>query len=423
MLSMLPSHRPLGADAGLTWSGSQRRLRTVARAAMLLCGGMAVSAPALAVLSDTIHPFASVAYSYEDNLLRLPDAPPGVDQPRSDQVRSVVAGVDLERPVGRQLFTASASASRVQFQRFDALNYNGSDLNGNWKWALGNHLEGNLGGSYSQTLAPYADFQRDERNLRTQRNSHADLAWHLHPSWRLRTRFNRDQYAYDLDSQRYLDRKEDSGEVGIDYLPSSNSAIGLVQRRLKGSYPHPLVFGPYVLDEGYVQNETKLNVRWALTPVTLVEFLGGRAHREHNLFTDRDASGANGQLQLTWNPTAKLGLVASAFRQFSPFEGATATYSLNKGVVIKPLWNASAKLQFDAQLKYVKRDFAGLTTGLSATGTDDATRTASLGMRYQVLDQLQLGLSLLHDARSSASTQVSNSYRANSVSFNATLQF
>ena len=86
--------------------------------------GAALASPAQAVISDTIHPFVSATYSYEDNLLRLPDGVVGL-QGRSDTLTELQAGLLFERPIGRQRLTAQAKVSRVSFDHYDQLNYNG----------------------------------------------------------------------------------------------------------------------------------------------------------------------------------------------------------------------------------------------------------------------------------------------------------
>lgn len=373
-------------------------------------------------MSDTIHPFAAVTYSYDSNLLRLPDNPPGVDIEQSDNLKAVVAGVSFERPVGRQLFTGSARVSRVTFDRYQELDYNGKDANINWQWVWGNHLSGNIGGSYSQTLTPFSDFHDSERNLRVQRSQYAEGAWRFLSSWQVRGRVNHDEFTYDLASQRYLDRIENTSVLGFDYLGANGSTIGLQASKLRGNYPNPLSFGQFVFDQGYTQEQLQLKVLWHYSDVSQVEFLGGRARRKHTQFTERDASGTNGRVTAYWMPLASVRFNGSAWREFAAFEGGTASYSLNKGVSVGAVWNVTAKIQAEAKCRVERRTFPGLIGAGEPLDGQDSSRTGTLSVTYLPTSTIQLILSGTHDVRS-ASSFISSGYRSNGASLTASAQF
>ncbi len=384
----------------------------------LLLGSL-FSAPATAALSDTLQPFVGISYVHDDNLFRVPDRQ-GAGGPESDNTKMLVAGVAVERPFGRQMLNASAKMTRVDFSRFDQLNYVGKDANATLNWQLGNHFEGALGGTYNETLSSFSDFHSAEKNIRSVRGGFLDANWRLHPSWRLHSRVSRDKFDYSLASQSYLDREENRGELGIDYLAASGSTIGLLTRRLKGTYPHPLRFGPFVDDESFKQDDVQLKVYWNYSAATQLRFQGGRSKRSHTLFSQRDSSGVQGRLDVTWLPTAGLRLVGSAWREFQPFEGGNASYSLSNGTSLAATWVNSSKISTQASLRYAKREFAGL---LSAnTNVHDSTRTATLGINYAPLRNVQLGASWNHDARSGQSA-FTTPYRSNSVSLSANVQF
>lgn len=86
--------------------------------AVFIAGTLSATA-AWADISDTIKPFVAAAYSYDDNLMRLPDDVPGFDGPRSDTSRMLQAGFLFNRPIGRQVLTGQAKWSKVTFNRFN----------------------------------------------------------------------------------------------------------------------------------------------------------------------------------------------------------------------------------------------------------------------------------------------------------------
>jgi exopolysaccharide biosynthesis operon protein EpsL len=385
--------------------------------------GAALANPAQAVLSDTIHPFVSATYNYEDNLLRLPDGVPGPQGSRSDSFTELQGGLLFERPIGRQRLTAQAKVSRVSFDHYDQLNYNGKDFSAAWEWYVLRDFSGHVGASYGQVLTPFTDYHSSERNLRTTRREYADGNWRFHPSWQVHGGVSTTKYSYDLASQRFIDRTEDSTDVGVDYLASSGSRFGVLARHSHGDYPNkPVVFGQ-VIDYGYRQNELKANVYWVLSGVTQVDLLAGWAKREHNFFTERDSSGANGRVTAYWRPLGKLSLTAAIWREFAAVESTFVSSSLNKGASVGAGWEFSAKVRANALLRHERRNFAAVSPQLLAGEPDDSSTYASAGVTYTPLNFMQLTLSTYRESRTGSAYLGTGSYVAKGVSVNATGQF
>jgi len=398
-------------------NNNMRNLPTpLALAAALAC------CPARADISDTIKPFVSLGYTYDNNLLRLPDdAPAGIQ--RSDRATQAIAGFSLERPIGRQKLTGQAKVSRTTFDHYDELNYNGKDFSLDWAWVLGNRFDGNIGGSYQQVLTPFNDFHTDQRNIRTQRREYAKGGWRLHPSWRLRAGFQRDRFDYELEAQSLNNRKEDLSEIGIDYLASSGSKVGLVARHIKGNFLNPHRIGATFLDQDYTQDELKANINWLYSAITQVQVLAGYAKRKHETFTERDTSGLNGRVTVNWNPRTKLHFTADAWREFSAVESTIVNNSINKGASVNGTWDISAKVQANAGLKRERRNFERLPYVFFNGDSSDTTRSATVGLVYQPVRKVQLSATAFRDRRTGTPLAGTGSYRANGVSLMATVQF
>jgi exopolysaccharide biosynthesis operon protein EpsL len=363
-----------------------------------------------------------VGSSYDDNLLRLPDqGPPGVQ--RSDRATQVQGGFLLERPIGRQKLTGHAKLSRVTFDHYSQLDYNGKDFNLDWAWVVGNHFDGNIGGSYQQVLTPFNDFHVEERNLRTQRRAYANGGWRLHPSWRVRAGFQRDRFDYELAVQSLNNRKEDRSELGIDYLASSGSRLGLVARKVKGSFLNPLRIGTTFLDQNYDQDELKANINWLYSEITQVQVLAGYARRKHDTFSERDTSGLNGRVTVNWRPRTKLRFTADAWREFAAVESVVVNNSTNKGGSVSATWDVSAKVQANAGFKREKRNFERLPYVFFNGDPSDTTRSTNVGLVYQPTRKIQLSATAFKDRRTGTPLIGTGSYRAKGVSLMATMQF
>lgn len=406
------------ARSGTGWSRPSTALRSLA-----VLVAAVWSLPAAAEISDTVHPFVAVTVTHDDNLLRLADDVVGLGGPRSDTITQVQGGVLFARPIGRQILSGQAKLSKVTFGHYDQLNYDGKDLLAALEWHLGNHVQGHLGTSYAQSLTPFTDYHSTERNLRVQRRQYFDAAWRFHPSWSVHSGVSRDKFDYELAAQRYNERTEKSVDLGLDYLPSSDSRVGMVVRRLSGEYPNRRVFGSTAVDEGYDQNEVKANIYWYFSAVTQLRFLGGWVERKQSSPARRDTKGANGRMDITWAPLGKVRFTGSGWREFGSVESTLVNNSLNQGVSLGADWDVSAKVRANALIRRETRDFSTLSGIDLPDDTGDNTRSASIGLTYMPKPAIQLGVNFTHDVRSGSLTLGTGSYNANSVSFNASAQF
>ena len=398
------------------------------KSALSLLIGMMFALPAHAEISDTIHPFATVSYTYDDNLLLRPTNGTGVDAPLSDSSKRIEAGLSFDRPFGRQILSGYAKVSRVSYDRLSSLDYNGSDLLAALNWHVGSHVDGNLGVSYSETLASFADFHSADRNLVRKRGEYVDGGWLFHPNWRLRAGFTRDNYGYDLASQAYNNRTEDAGLLGIDFLASSSSTVGFQLRRVKGIYPNQRSVGGLLIDDGYEQNEAKANISWAFSGTTQIDFLGGWTQRKQSFVSGSNESGANYRVVGHWSPLGQVGFTAAGWREFAAVDALSSingsTSSLNKGASLGANWAVSAKVSANAQLSRQKRDFSALNGIVAPQDAADVTNGASVGVSYALLKSVQLGGNVSHMSRNSdAISSVNNNYRSNAIAVNATGQF
>ena len=392
--------------------------------AALLAGAICSMATVLAAPGDEGFDFlAGLAYFHDDNLFRLPDEHPGFDNQRSDSARQAHAGALFNKTYGRQKVFAQARFTRVEFDHFDQLDYDGKDVQARWNWQIGNRFEGVLGANYEQTLAPYTDFRSNQRNLREHRRQYFDGAWRFHPSWRARTAASRDKYTYELLVQRFNDRTEDAVELGGDYLPPSGSSVGLVARRIKGDYLSRRMFGGLSLDESFEQDELKARINWIASGSTMVQVLAGHAKRKYRARSERDASGFNGRITAVHQPRGKVRYTAAAWREFSAVESNVISYSLNRGASATASWEATAKVKVDANASYEKRAYKARVLLNAAQDLDDSLKQASLSATWTPRRTVSLTAALARQQRSGSPFLGLGRFKANTVSLAANLQF
>jgi exopolysaccharide biosynthesis operon protein EpsL len=379
-------------------------------------------ATAQTVPGKSLQVYGGLGYGHDDNLLRVPDGAPAFDNQLGDSWYQADAGLLFDHTYSRQRLSAKASLSKVKFDHFRQLDYDGKDLQGKWNWQVGNHLEGALGAGYNQTLAPYTDFHSDRRNLRQQRRLFADGAWRFHPSYRVRASAAKEKFTYELTEQSVNDRTENSYEIGADYLPKSGSEIGLVLRTIKGKYPNRRPFGGRLLNDDYDQDEVKARVLWIASGTTTVQALAGWTRRRQPALGD-DTSGFNGRVSAEYKPNGKFSYTAALWRDFAPIESIFVNYTLNKGVSLAAAWDASAKVKVEALAIYERRNYNARFLAISNGDLDDAVRSATVRATWSPLRALRLSAALAHQARSGSEFIGTGKFSATSVVLNAIAQF
>ncbi|MGZ9712316.1 XrtB/PEP-CTERM-associated polysaccharide biosynthesis outer membrane protein EpsL [Glaciimonas sp. GNP009] len=370
---------------------------------------------------DTITPYAGVGVTYDNNVLRLPNAAAGqalgIGSGLSDVTRRAEVGVGLDEKIGQQHVTANADIAKVNYNRFTELDHLDKNASGNLNWHVGNHVEGNVGASYSQGLTPFVDFHQLAQNIRTQVNEYADAAWLFHPSWRVNAGLVHTDLSYDLASQNALNNKQNQELIGLDYLAASGSTFGLQLRHTRANFPNPQQDGNFFINNSYDQNEVKAKIDWLATGITRVHFLGGWVSRKQDAFSVRNFSGINSRLSVDWSPTSKVDVTVSAWREIGAVDDLTSVYSLNRGASAAASWHYSQKIRLVAQYKYEKRDFSQ-STNSGALGVDpnDALRNLALTLVYKPTLRWEIQLSATRSTQTVSN--FNGGYSSNAVVLN-----
>lgn len=372
--------------------------------------------------ADPLQVSGGLTYAHDNNLFRLADDSPGYGGQRGDSWRQASVGLSYNQTFGRQVLALQGSVNNVRYDHFSQLNYNGKDYQAALSWYLGSNVDGHAGATYSDTLASYADVRSNERVLRQRERDYVDGGWRFHPRWRVRGGYSRDKSSYDVASQQVVNRIDSTYEAGLDYAVRTGSTVGLVARRTEGRYPLQGGLAHTVFDSSYNQDELKARIVWRLNQNFDAEFLGGRARRTHLYASSEDTSGFNTRVSANWAATSAVSLTAAGWREFSPIESSLVSYSLNRGASVNAVWVRTAKLRFDASMRYEKRDFNRVSRAAFAE-TGDTSRHSTLGVTFAPADAVQLRASLYRDTRNGAALFGLGAYRATGFMINANTQF
>lgn len=399
------------------------RIRLHPLAFLVAAVSMPVSMPVHAIPGAPLDLYGRIGWAHDDNLLRIADGAPAFDNQRSDSWTTVEFGAVVDKSWARQRLLAVAKVSKVNFDHFRQLDYDGKDFQGTWYWQLGNRLSGELGATYEQTLAPYTDFRSDQRNLREQRRSFFKGAWKLHPRWEARTALSHERFDYELAAQSFNDRTEDVLELEGRYLAPSGSTVGLVLRRIEGDYPNRRPFATTLLTDDFTQDELKARVDWKTGGALTVQALAGYARRRQPSFGTGRTSGANGRVTALYEPNGKLAYRASIWRDFAPLESTVVSYTLNKGASVGATWNASAKIRVDADAVHERRNYNPRSSLGLPSDLDDTLRSASVKATWAIRRKITLSAAFIHQKRGGSPVLGIGDFKANTFALNASAQF
>lgn len=405
------------------------RPRLAPTGVMHVAAGLALVAamgPAHAVDGDTFSPYVSYTVTHEDNLLRLHNraaalAVTGAEE-TSDTVTSATAGIKIDKAYQRQRVTVDLNASRNSYDRYRSLDNIGKSYSANWSWHAFDDLEGNLISTYSNALAPLEDFRSPNKVLRTQRFNFFEARYLVTPSWRVRGDISRYFLGYELDALRPYDLTLNSGIVGIDYLPATDSTFGLQAGRSNGGYPGAQG-NATIANSGYLLDEFKGLAKWRFTPQTDFDFLGGWVRRKANTASAKDFSGVNARLTGNWSPTAKLNFSASAYREFAATGDQISNYTLNRGLNLTSAWDVTYKIRLEAAARTESRDYNGIATIVDTTAQarDDRFRSLRIASVYKPTSHLKVIAGLFRNVADSTVTLLA--YRSNGAALDAQYEF
>ena len=375
--------------------------------------------------NDVLRPYINLSYLYDDNIRRLSNSQQALaytgSKKMSDGISTGTVGIIFDKKISQQEIYIDLNAYKAEYSSFSNLNYDGNEFTGRWNWHIGNHLEGLLEEYRVQTALPFASFQGIYNTVNyTQNRSTMDLKWHFHPDWQLRSELQRYEVNYNNSSLSLYNRTEDAIEVGVDYLPSTNSHIGVQLRHVTGELPvHQQIF-IFSISNNYDQNEFKANVDWAFSDKTSLQFVGGIVDRKYDQVSERNYTGFNARGSVKWLPTVKTVLSLTGFREIGSVIDVTSTYTLSQGVSADVSWETTNKVSMNGNVTYQNLDFIGDAI-FGSSQRSDTLKSGSISFVYKPIKPVTLNASLTRSDRTS--TISSYDFTSNAIMFSAQYEF
>jgi exopolysaccharide biosynthesis operon protein EpsL len=372
---------------------------------------------------DVLRPFVNVSMGYDSNLFRFASdseasavgASPlsplfGITSIDAVTYQRYGAGVDLDWKQGRQEITARLAADKTSFSKFSSLlDYTGRDINGEWKWQLGNRWSGRLLASQNRTLAPYSDTLTGTigSNVRTDDRQVFQADYWFHTDWRARAGLSNFSSAYSSVSQRTRDNQNKRATLGLYRLGQTIESVGVELSNTQGSYNS-------LASSDFREQGVRLLGIWNYSGKSRFTGRVGYVQRTRQTVVGRDYSGPDWRLEARWLPTGKTQFEGAFYRDLRANDTALSGYEVVDGISFSAVWLVAPKTRLIGQGSYERIEYQGST---------QSDKLASLGLSasYEVWRGGEISAGLQHSQRQS--NVAAAGFNADTLFVSANLKF
>lgn len=366
----------------------------------------AVSLSARADEADTLNIHLTESFARDNNLFRLPDdvdpALLGVgDSSRSDNIRTDSISLTADKQYSLQRFHLGARFDNYAYSTYDYLDHNTKNIDGRWNWSLTPHITGLISAERIQTLNSFADYQTYERSIRTTDKVHADSEFGSIGALRFLVGASQNKTSDSKQFQQDWGSRTRSAQAGLRYLSSANSTIGYWYRQNRVDWLGRDLNTVALYDTSAKQTDHEIFGKLALSGQTTLEGAVIRISRRHDTFAERDYTGTAGRLNFNWAPEASLSFGAFAKREYGSWWSSTASYTVTDSYGITPAWRISPKISLYGRIEHSEREYLGPITATAGDTRLDKTTSSQIGLDWEPMRNLLLGLYVRKVRRSS----------------------
>lgn len=378
--------------------------------------GVSLALPAQAHEGDTFRPFVSYGTFFDSNLFRLADnESPGT--PRSERYSVLSAGLNVDWKPGRQEIVASATKTRVRYNRNTIYDSDGNDYRATWNWRLGNRLSGNAGATESLSQSSF-DAVGQVNNQVTRKRRFGRAEWAFHPRWRIEGGVQETDNSNSVPSLISQDVRQQAQDVVLRYYTPKGSKLGMQVRRIDAEFPNSQCLSYFfglcleVADNSYKQTEYNLLGDWSMSGKLKLRGQAGWVDRQYEnvlrgnyVFVPQlrerpDFSGLAGRMSADWYATGKTLLSVSLYQELGGASDINASSVLKKGASVNGVWLIREKWRLNAGATFENRDFKG-DPGTTQLQRNDDTISESLSISYMPIEAVSVDVGVSAGRRNS----------------------
>lgn len=379
---------------------------------------------AVASPDDTIKPYVAFNMLYDSNFLRLSDHPdPVLDTGKSEFLKQVAAGFDMDWTISRQHILVKANVNQNWFQNFTSLDYTGWNTQAQWNWQLGNHLDGEIGYANSQELGSFAQLNSLIGNLQNNQRSFVNGGYLFHPNGKIKFGVFRTEYQLVDKTRKFSNNTEDNAQLDLQYLSPTGSILGLRLLATDGQYPDRGFTDTQ--DNAYTRMNYALTWDWRANDKTRADGSLGYTQQRNSHLSVNDFSGITAQLGLHWQASDKTRLELTAKRDINQAQNLSSSFLITQGVWFNLAWQASPKITVTLPISYQQQKYLGtVSADPNAVGFEqqkDNVGNIGFNLMYHPLDNISISAVLNYEKRDSNDTE--RSYETQSAGINIQAAF
>lgn len=342
-------HHTIADESRARCAGPRLLATTIALCLGATAHGQALPNDPDPAAADAFTPYASLRYTYDTNIYRLPDEAPDIGD-RNDNLLLLALGAESKIDSGQQEYEFNAEINHTFFEAHDDLDFTGGRALALWNWSAPGDVTGTLSYNFLRSLRDFSNQSGLERikDLRTEHRLDASGTVPFAGPYRLGLRGQFADIAFDPTDR--LDLQRSTIGLNLGYASRSGSVIGLDAELVQGRYD----INPNADFDEYTVGPT---LQWQPTERTRIDARVGYTKRDNKSALRADYDAVTGDVALKFNNQAGRRFTARVFRDITNLGDETAEYALITGVSLEPAWQLKGALDLRLRAAYELRDF------------------------------------------------------------------
>jgi Putative beta-barrel porin 2 len=377
-------------------------------AVCLMPGTAGAAADTRPMAADELEPYVAGRLTYDDNLYRLPSATtvvattatPGAT--REDRISTGSLGIRGTWVLGRQFVDFNLRVDRNRFAHNDVLNNTSHDARTALSWIVGRSLSGHAGLDFTRALSDFASSRFRRRDLVDALAYFVDAGYELGPRWTLIGDLREQQITHSASQARINNYHSRSTSGGAQYTTAAKNVFTWEYRYTEATFPPGFLLNDQPFNEDFRESMTRFRLQYALSGKTFVDAFVGYLRRGYPYATTGAFSGDDWNVSLRWQPSSKLKLTLTGWRELQANLDSQSDYFVARGQSVLAAWTYSRKLSISLTGSWDDEKYiAASSSVLVSSSRHDNVTAQQVNVIYKSTPSLAFDLAYRHEDRSS----------------------
>jgi Putative beta-barrel porin 2 len=375
---------------------------------------------------DSIRIFAEDQYSYDDNLFRIPSAvdpvAAGIGTSRHDRINTTAVGLNVQKTLSAQQLQMALYVANSQFAHNTDLNNTSGRASAQLQWTASSALQGNVGSSFSRSLAGFTDTTYFARDLIETTQIFGTAHLRIRASWYLDGAVSDTKTIHSADQRQGDDFHGKSASLGTRYVTPDDNYIGINYRYSNGHYPSSIIIDEQSFDPSFHDSLGQILIKYALAQETELDISAGYLKRDYPNSPLGAFSGQIWRASLNWSISDKTHIAISTWRDLTAAVDAESDYFVTRGVSLVPTWSPTERIHLKLDGSIAQQDYINAARSVQIFDSrNEHVKTLASTIEYDPRDLLTLRLAYNIDYRSSNRDRFN--YTDRTIGLTAVLKF